>query len=168
MKFVELKSEERFKHYSIVWFFGMIAVCLFMVPLLGRHVRGNEPYFFGVIAAIIAWLANLMQRRALQYSSFATNRSAAENYKAVLAVAESKGWELIHYRNDRLLVMSVPGFPSSLLSWGERVTVEFLGTVVDVNSICDPAMHASVVSFGRNRKNVQAVMAAVCGCDPDN
>jgi len=165
MNYLKLKPGDLWTHYFSVAFFCMIVAASLLPPLfVGRNVRGNEMYSFAAVAAVMAGLSYVIQKRALRFSRFETPHEASQNYASVVALADSEGWQIVHRRQERLLVMAVPGFPKSLGSWGERITVEFHTAAVAVNSICDPARHPSVVSFGRNRRNVKAVAEAVDGC----
>jgi len=41
--------------------------------------------------------------------------------------------------------------------WGERITIVFDNAQIHINSICDPSKMSSIISFGRNKKNVDAI-----------
>jgi len=161
MTSIRLTGEEKFTHYASVWFAGMIAFG-FSALTPSRPGHGSTPYILAAVAAVLAVLSYVRQKRALAFVRIDTLQNAAENYSAVLALAAAEGWQIQHRHKDHNLTMAVPGYPKNFLSWGERVTVEFHGGAVDVNSICDPACHPSVVSYGRNQANVSALAQAVC------
>ncbi len=46
-------------------------------------------------------------------------------------------------------------------SWGEQITIIIDNDKVMINSICDPDKRASVVSVGRNRKNMRCLIEKI-------
>ncbi len=46
-------------------------------------------------------------------------------------------------------------------SWGEQITILFDDDRILINSICDPDKKSSVVSMGRNKKNVSKLLEEI-------
>jgi hypothetical protein len=142
-----------------------------VAPLATLFLTGFQPAnrassAFVAMLVLIAAFAFWWQKRVLRYTKVRTAQCAEANHQAVLLLAQKLGWAIIAEMPSEFLLISVPGFPKTLASWGEQVSVRFLGTEVYVNSICDPNRYASVSAYGRNGRNVRAVVRAIDGSRP--
>ena len=131
-----------------------------LVVVVRPPVSATAGWAVGVLTVALAALAALLarrQRRALSFWLIPTQRNAEETYELVLGGMKQLGWVVTRYRRYRRIEARTPGFPATWLSWGEMVTVRLSGKDVLVNSICDPDARPSVISWGRNRKNVSTI-----------
>ena len=79
-----------------------------------------------------------------------------------MCVIESIGrtnWHISQHRADSRLVALVPG----AVTWGEKVEVQFYGTDVYVNSICDPSKWPVLIALGDNISHIAYIRDAVTG-----
>jgi hypothetical protein len=162
-KEVELSGSEKLNHFSIV--IAFLAPLPILLPT-GLQSASREFRAFVAMLVLIAAFAFWWQKRVLRYTKVRTVQCAEANHQAVLLLAEKLGWAIIAEMPSESLLISVPGFPKTLASWGERVSVRFLGSEVYVNSICDPNRYASVSAYGRNGRNVRAVVRAIDRSQP--
>lgn len=162
---VQLKGMAKFTHFS-----PLIFVLLF--PVIGLIFLFNNPQdlhkpesidleLLDVIPVPIAVFLFWHLKRLLRFKLVHTTHSAEENYQAVVSLAHKLGWNIKIQRPSEFIQASAGGFPQTLLSWGEQVTVRFLKSDIYVNSICDPNERSSLSSWGRNSGNVQSVLKAV-------
>jgi hypothetical protein len=104
-----------------------------------------------------------LRRRSLRFREFSTINTAAENFHRVLNLVEKEEWVVRSMKRDSYVIAQVIGFPKTIRSWGEQVSIRFHGSHVQVNSIGDPSGRFSVTTLGRNRENVEAVRSALGG-----
>ena len=129
--------------------------------MLKKYLDGNQNVFTSsylekVIGLIIAGvLLYLLQKRLLKLKVLTTavDHKTLTNYLHLLC----KEWDWTPYfvADNVFIAKTRRSFFSG--SWGEQVTILMNGKEILVNSICDPDKRASVVSFGHNQENVQAV-----------
>jgi hypothetical protein len=112
-----------------------------------------------VIPATAAVLLYTYRQRELILTRIDTDRSRQEITTAIVELAGKNDWEVRNKTKRYMVLRTHPRFWSG--SWGERMTVLFEKDKVWVNSICDPEKQASVVSMGRNRQNVAALIVTI-------
>jgi hypothetical protein len=112
-----------------------------------------------VIPAIASVLLYIRRERELKLIRVDTDRSRAEVTSAIVELARNNNWEVRNKTKKYMVLKSHPGFWSG--SWGEQMTILFDKDKVWVNSICDPEKQASIVSMGRNRQNVTALIVTI-------
>jgi len=156
---IELKGIEKFTHFSPFFFVLIFPVMGVVLPWI--YPGGKDITLFWVIGIPVAFLAYWWQKRQLRFQVIHTNGNAEGNYHSIMALAHHLHWKVNVHRQSEFIQATVQGFPKTMASWGERVTVAFLSGDVFVNSICDPAKHSSITAFGRNIENVRAVAKAV-------
>ena len=75
-----------------------------------------------------------------------------ELQEIIIKTAEELEWLPVINRADIILSKTNPSWWTG--SWGEQITILFDKDKLLINSICDPEKKASVLSFGRNKRNV--------------
>lgn len=89
-------------------------------------------------------------------------------HQALLNIIEEVGKELKWVPNSRneyvFKARTFPGFFSG--SWGEQITILFGKNEIYINSICDLQKQGSVVSMGRNRKNMRLLLNRIREASP--
>jgi len=170
-KALELQGLEKLTHYAPVLFLLSISLVGIITPVVKPSHRSDvlPLIIFPLIPGILAIIAYWWQKRVLRFRLFHTNHNSEENYNRLIQLFEKKGWTVKQRYHSQLIQATVPGFPKS---WGELVTVRFLGNDLYVNSICDPAKYPSVTAYGHNRNNILTIVKAVDGsnqtlCDFD-
>jgi hypothetical protein len=161
---VELKGFEKFTHFSPLLFALLFPAMGIVLPIL--KPGGRDMTLFWAIGIPITVLVYWWLKRLLRYQLVRTSRAASENYRSVKFLADERGWIIKTDRPCEFIQVTVPGFPKTMASWGELVTVAFLESDCYVNSICDPDQHPSITAYGRNLENVEAVKSAVIGPNP--
>ncbi|WP_136668314.1 hypothetical protein [Flavobacterium sp. H122] len=74
-------------------------------------------------------------------------------------VAKELEWTSYVVNKKMIIAKTHPNFFSG--SWGEQITILFDKNQVLVNSICDPDKRSSVVSMGRNTKNMNRLIEEI-------
>lgn len=91
------------------------------------HIGPRIPARYGLTlvlsSALAAAIAAWRQWRILRFAKVSTATDAAANYSLVFAAIHRGGWLVRQQTARELLVATVPGFPSSMRSWGEREIV---------------------------------------------
>ena len=156
-----LGNWEKLTHYFIVvtlLFIPLIELYLYLRDLL----RGTPKSFDGEITmfiiapTILVIIFYILQRHRLQFKVIETNLTREELGKIINQVSEELGWDIIKSNNRVIQAITSPSFFSG--SWGEQITILFDKNRVLVNSICDPNNQSSIVSMGRNNRNVRRLI----------
>jgi len=161
---IELKGFEKFTHFSPLFFVLLFPAMGIILPIF--NPGGRDMTLFWVIGLPITIPIYLWLKRLLRYQVVHTQHGSSENYSSVRALAHERGWIIKSDRPYEFIQAAVPGFPKTMASWGELVTVAFLGGDCYINSICNPDQHPSIIAYGRNLENVEAVKSAVIGPNP--
>jgi hypothetical protein len=161
-KALKLNKFEKMTHYAPVLFLLSISLAGIITPIVKPSHRSDIfiLIIFPLIPGVLAIFAYWWQKRVLRFRLFHTPHSSEENYNRVLQLFEKKGWTIKQRHHSQFVQAAVPGYPKS---WGELVTVRFLGNDLYVNSICDPAKYPSVTAYGNNRINVLTIVRAAAG-----
>jgi len=97
----------------------------------------------------------IVQYRRLRFYEFKIPVTAQQFHQAIERTASELQWR-IDKKNDTFLRASRPFNWSS--SWGEMVTIIRYKDHLLINSICDPDLTSSLVSYGWNRKNINTFL----------
>ncbi len=98
-----------------------------------------------------------VQKKRLKLTTIKTKISREEFGKIIEKISYKYGWQ-ISTNTSKVIIAKTP---FSGKSWGEQVTIIFVGNNILVNSICDPDQRSSVVSVGRNAQNVRLIIKRI-------
>ena len=167
---LQLTNRDKLAHYGIVGFllFIFFMLVLFYVRNLFTDTRYTpETSKVLAIGAIIPGLLGILfyiiQRKRLKLKVTETSLPRATLDKIVAEVAEKLNWKFYIMEEKVIVAKTSPSFFSG--SWGEQITILFEKDKVYVNSICDPNKQSSVVSLGRNKKNVNTLLQAITAAE---
>jgi len=113
-------------------------------------------WLFVIVTSVLACIVFYVQKRRLRLTRIETKLSEVEILKTLETISRQHNWRIISKTKHLVVAITTPPFRSG--SWGERITVIFGDGSVFANSICDPAKQSSLVSMGRNRKNVETIV----------
>ncbi|MEZ4926165.1 MAG: hypothetical protein R3A50_07810 [Saprospiraceae bacterium] len=116
------------------------------VRTLQELLRATLPF------AAIGVLFSFIQYRRLRFQIIETVLPREELREVIIKTAEELEWLPVINRADIILSKTNPSWWTG--SWGEQITILFDKDKLLINSICDPEKKASVLSFGRNKRNV--------------
>lgn len=161
---LKLKGWDYLTHFSIVFFLLFIVLAMLVVVLVWFFKGATHAFQGGVIWVIMVPLALLpifywIQKRKLRFQTVKTQLNHAQIKKIIDRVGAELKWKFLSSSSNVYIARTDPGFFSG--SWGERITILIYEDNVFVNSICDPGKQASIVSFGRNHKNEEALIDAI-------
>ncbi|NOU59663.1 hypothetical protein [Marinifilum caeruleilacunae] len=165
---LKLSNWDRITHFSLPGFLLLMPLMTIFIHL--RHylkgssipLEGENIWvfiIFGVIPASLGVLFYKIQKNRLQFKSIETKLSRAELATIIEDVSARLEWTPVLIENNIIIAKTSPGFFSG--SWGEQITVLFDKDKVLVNSICDPNKRSSVVSMGRNKKNMNGLLEEI-------
>src|SRR5258706_5948471 len=124
-------------HYFIGLVLAGLSVAALIGAASGKQLHDSGPWWIAGICATVAYPVLVSQRRRLAFTVYETLDDARENYAKVIGLIERKQWDVI---------ASTPGSSISAtvrakwteLTWGDLVTVVFIGSRVAINSIGNP------------------------------
>ena len=124
-------------------------------------IKPSDPVFIGfiLIPFILGIVVFTFQKQLLRLTKINTLKMDEHNRKMIEEISNKLGWRTITNRQDIFIAVTNPPFWSG--SWGERITVLYGNGVIWVNSICDPDKQSSLVSCGRNKANVRALIRKI-------
>jgi hypothetical protein len=150
--------------------YGIVLIC-FLIPAtiiflyLNDHLEGKlRPLQEGliwylIIPPILGILFYRIQKKRLKFKTIDTQLAREQLDLIIEKVANELEWIPI-FANEKVIVAKTsPGFFSG--SWGEQITILFDDKRILVNSICDPDKQSSLVSMGRNKKNMNRLIEAI-------
>ncbi|WP_028025646.1 hypothetical protein [Enterovibrio calviensis] len=144
-KYIEPTTNESFVRV-LVPFSGLVA---------SLYLAYSEHWFLALNTVLISGLVfhkckrNLLLRKT-EYPSH------DGNYQNCKRAAVIHGWNTV---SDIEMVRLEFETEASLGSWGELITVLFTRSGISINSRPSPLARPSITSFGRNKENVNKVMA---------
>ncbi len=158
MKFTHLLT-----HYMIALFlllplsFSLFSHIQKYVLLNYEGVRSPEEMLgvtlpFGFIAVIFYFI----QKNRLKFKTVETNLSKEKFKEIIEQTAEELEWRPLIIDDKIIIAKTFPRWWTG--SWGEQITIIFDKSQIMINSICDPDKTSSVVSMGRNRRNVNKLI----------
>ena len=166
---LKLSFWKTIKHYGIVFFLFSIPIMLMLFSLLfsylkdyiegtPKHIREVE-YWIIIIPIILGILFYRLQKKRLEFKTIETQLTRKQLEKIINRVANELEWIPYMATENAILAKTRPAFLSG--SWGEHITILFDGNKILVNSICDLDMRVSVVSMGRNKKNMNRLIEEI-------
>ncbi len=114
---------------------------------------------FASISLALAVVVYIFQKRQLRLTKIGRTKLGEEPRKLVTVVAKKLRWVAIVDRADAYVAVTNPAFWSG--SCGERITILYDDDIIWANSICDPQRQSSIVSCGRNKANVRALIKTI-------
>lgn len=165
-KRLRLKVTHLLTHYLIVLFL-LIPFFLTLFGFIQKHILHN---YSGVKSPDEMLMANLpllllavafffIQMNKLKFKIVETNLPEEKLEEIIKETADELEW-YYEISNDKIVIAKThPKWSTG--SWGEQITIIFDKSFVMVNSICDPDKKASVVSFGRNKRNMNRLIEKI-------
>jgi hypothetical protein len=156
---VKLKRSEFYTHYAVSIVLLAPTVAAIYSFVTRKYISSAIPdmrIFCActiIASAFLAWF----QTWALRFRVVETSEDARSNYQKVIEAIGKTDWHISQHRADSRIVATVPG----AVTWGERVEVQFHGTQVYVNSICDPSKWPVLIAFGDNISHIAYIRDAV-------
>lgn len=156
---LQLSFWKTIDHYFVVVFLLVIP----MMPIFKNWKDGTELstgeltliLIFGGLGFFFLWL----QSQRLKFKNHTTKLDASTLNDTINAVATELEWDIQQQTDEYIMAKTHPSFWSG--SWGEQITILLDRNEVYVNSICDPDKRSSVVSFGRNKQNMNTLINAI-------
>jgi hypothetical protein len=101
--------------------------------------RRHDPrlWWFSLASGLVAYGFAWIKWRRLRFTVFQTADDAVGNYEKVMGVIEAQGWLISDKREGEMIAARVRARWSDF-TWGELVTVQFLGSQVAINCVGDP------------------------------
>lgn len=166
---MKLGNWDKFTHYEIVGFLFFIPA-MFMFLHLKDYFQGTPRPFregeiwFMIIPSILGLLFYRLQKNRLKFKSIDTNLTREEIDPIIERVANELEWTPYVINEKIIIAKTRPSFFSG--SWGEQITILFDKNRILVNSICDPDKRSSVVSMGRNKRNMNRLIEEITKNSP--
>jgi hypothetical protein len=167
----EMRKTERLKlsfngfmtHYLIVLFLFipliLVAFDFFRLNILDSYngVRTPQEMFrvsipFGAMGILFFFI----QYNRLRFKVVETVLSREKLQEIIFKTAKELEWFPVTNTTDLIVSKTNPKWWTG--SWGEQITIIFDKDKVLINSICDPDRKSSVVSVGRNKRNVNKLI----------
>lgn len=161
---LKLGNWDKLSHYGIVGLLFIIP-CLFIFSHLKDYFAGTPQYFipgepwFMIIPSILGLIFYWLQKNRLKFKTAGTHLTREQLGSVIKKVADELGWTIEEDNKNIIIARTHPGFFSG--SWGEQITILFGRNKVLVNSICDPQKRSSVVSMGRNKRNMRRLIEEI-------
>ncbi len=161
---MKLGNWDKFNHYAIVGFLFIIPALFIFFHLKDYFQGTSRPFregeiWFMIIPSILGLLFYRIQRNRLKFKSINTKLTREELDPIIEKVATELEW-IPYVSNKKIIIAKThPSLFSG--SWGEQITILFHKNQILVNSICDPEKRSSVVSMGRNKKNMNRLIEEI-------
>lgn len=161
---LKLSNWDKFSHYFIVVFIFLIPTYNLILHIkdyfqgTSRPMKEGEIWFI-IVASILGILFYRLQKKRLAFKSIETNLKRDELDNIIINVANKLEWQLYINNNNVIIAKTFPSLLSG--SWGEQITIIFDKNRLLINSICDPDKKSSVVSMGRNKKNINTLVEEI-------
>ena len=161
---MKLGNWDKLTHYGIVGFMFIIPTMFIFFHLKAYFQGASKPFQAGeiwimIIPSILGLLFYWLQKNRLKFKSIDTKLTRFELDPVIEKVANELEW-IVYVKNKKLVIAKTqPSFFSG--SWGEQITILFDENRILVNSICDPSKRSSVVSMGRNNKNMNRLIEEI-------
>ncbi len=156
-KKLRLSFWDKVSHFGIVIFLFFIPIISIFVYLKDtvngtpHQITDGEIYLF-LIPTLLALVFYKIQADRLKFKEVHTALSKQELKAIIEKTGNILNWHPKQITDDFIIATTNPSFSSG--SWGEQITILFDNNRVLINSICDPDKKSSVLSMGRNKKNV--------------
>ena len=161
---MKLGTWDKFTHYGIVGFLFLIPSMLIFLHLKDYFQGTSRPFregeiWFMIFPSILGLLFYRLQKSRLKFKSIDTKLTRDELDPIIEKVANELEWTSYVINKKIIIAKTHPSFFSG--SWGEQITILFDKNRILVNSICDPDKRSSVVSMGRNKKNMNRLIEEI-------
>ncbi len=160
---LRLSGFQLFQHYAVVPFllitpalYCWFAVRHYVFSLSTASRHPSELLTLAIPSAVLAILFYFIQKHLLRFQEYPILASSSAFHKALERTASELGWRIAN-NTQHILQAHRPWNWSG--SWGETITIRRYKDKILINSICDPYVRPSVVSFGWNRRNVDTFIA---------
>ncbi len=167
-KRLKLSFWEKVSHFGIVAFLLITPLTLAFFHLKDaingnpQSLREGEIYFF-TIPTLVGVFFYILQSNRLKFTEINSSLSRTQLNDIIEKVGTELKWFPEKTSKHIFIAKTHPPFLSG--SWGERITIIFATNRILVNSICDPDKKSSVISMGRNKKNISALVKAIEGLE---
>ena len=162
-KELQLTFAEKVSHFYLALICVIIAL-IFPIIFIKNYFKENETSFISgqiivtIVFAVIGLLLYKIQKKRLRFKIVQTNLKRDTLEKIIEEVGKELEWIPVQITHNSFFAVTHPSFLGSL---GEQITVLFAGNSVFINSIGDVTRGPSILSLGRNRKNVQYLIEAI-------
>lgn len=161
---LQLSFWGKFSHFSFVGFLFIIPSMFLFFHLKDWFNGTTTPFFIGelpflVIPIILGVVFYKLQSNRLKFKVVQTNLSRQELGDIIEKVGKELKWYPNEINENYFMAKTHPSLSSG--SWGEQITIIFDTNKVFINSICDPDKTSSVVSMGRNKKNLRRLIEEI-------
>lgn len=155
---LELRFWDKISHFGIVIYFLIIPACVVFYNIKDVLNRNQQPaqegeIFFFIIPILLSILFYLLQKKRLKFKTVDIKLNSDEIFKVFEETAIELDWTINKVGKAYLTASTNPKIYSG--SWGEQITIIFTDNKIFINSICDLKKKTSLVSMGRNKKNVE-------------
>ena len=161
---LKLKFMDYIHHFGIVVL--MFSVSIFSLFLYFKDSLNNNSKTFNkdiflliIISSTSGLIFFKIQHTRLNLKIVETNLERKEIDKIIHNVSISLHWFIITHNNRILEAKTFPSFFSG--SWGEQITILFDDSRILINSICDLDQPSSIISMGRNKKNINTIIEEI-------
>jgi len=160
---IKLSWWDLITHYLIVLFLLMPLIFVF-IDWIKNLITGEytgvrtfkEMFLFNFTFSILAIAFYFIQYNRLNFKTIRTSISNDLIQNAIKTTASELEWiPFINTKNYKVFKTFPKWYTGS---WGGQITVILDNDKVMINSICDPDKRSSVVSVGRNRKNMRCLI----------
>jgi len=161
---LKLSTWHKFVHYEIVFFILLIPIS-FLIFKAVDYFKGKSFQFsvgeilFVIIIILLAGLTYNFQKKRLKLSSIETTIDQNGVMEILERIGKNDNWHLSRRSKNLIIIKTHPSLLSG--SWGEQIIMFFEKDRVLLNSICDPDNLSSVVSMGRNKKNIKLLIKEI-------
>jgi hypothetical protein len=165
-KRLKLSFNDFSTHYLIVLFFFipliLVAFDFFKLYILDSYngvktpqemLRANIP--FGAIGILFFFI----QYNRLRFKIIETVLPREKLQEIIIKTAEELEWFPVINTTDLIVSKTNPKWWTG--SWGEQITILFDKDKILINSIRDPDRKSSVVSMGRNKRNINKLIVNI-------
>jgi len=155
---------DKVSHFSIVGYLLIFPTAIFCFHFIDI-VQGNPLSFregeilFVIIPVVLSIIAYVVQKQRLKYKVIRTKLKKERLKELIVEVAKDLDWERGSFSEKTYTSYTNPRWWSG--SWGEQITILFSEDHVFINSICDLNKKSSVVSWGRNKRNENALIEKI-------
>lgn len=162
---LKLNPKDKSSHFAVAWVcflvFAITPVFIYLRFLIIGEAKssGRGVIIFFAIASVISYLLYKLQLNKLKFKIVETNLKREELDEIINRIAKELKWIIFSVNKRSIIARTFPSILSG--SWGEQITILFDKNKVLVNSICDPKKQSSIVSMGRNKRNMNRLIEEI-------
>ena len=157
--FLSLTFKEKMAHYSIVYMSILLGIFFLGYSIYKSLFNGKEldkTFLIPITAISIGAIFYFIQKSRLRFKVINSNIGSDELKNVLKKTGQELEWR-IELKNEKVIVARTsPSFFSG--SWGEQITIILNGNKILINSICDTRKRDSLISAGRNTKNMNTII----------